>query len=203
MDRFERGLGPHYLTIYSIVRGLEVKAAVEFGAGPSTRAILQALETTDGRLWTCSPSTPLDPAWGDRCALYRGDSAGMRAVVDKYWPDLALDFVLHDGSHDEATVYDDIKWALGRTRQFGIVAVHDSEHSYSGPGVSRAIDRAISMSPALISGVTLPYAFGLTLLRVEARSILQAPMEPLTVSRRKVGSEHRSVPTPSHWGAYR
>ena len=46
----DTGLTRHYLTLYSIVLGMESKNVFEFGTGFSTRAMVEALKLTGGKL---------------------------------------------------------------------------------------------------------------------------------------------------------
>ena len=46
----DTGLTRHYLTLYSIVLGMESKNVFEFGAGFSTQAMVEALKSTGGKL---------------------------------------------------------------------------------------------------------------------------------------------------------
>jgi len=43
------GFCRHYLTLYSMVLGMEAKSVFEFGCGFSSKAILAALEPTGGK----------------------------------------------------------------------------------------------------------------------------------------------------------
>ena len=46
----DTGLTRHYLTLYSIVLGMESTNVFEFGAGFSTQTIVEALKLTGGKL---------------------------------------------------------------------------------------------------------------------------------------------------------
>jgi len=76
-----------------------------------------------------------------------------------------FDFVLHDGSHDAATVKKDIQNILPRMMRNGIILVHDTEHPTKDYGLPKAVKVALRFRKH--SRVTLPYGYGLTIIRVE------------------------------------
>jgi len=191
LEAFTSGLGPHYLFLYSAVRGLEAQAVFEFGVGRSTETILLALEETQGHLFSCAPK-PWETTH-PRHTHFPVTSEAARAHVDEHRRIPPLELVLHDGSHDAETVAADLAWVLPRVRPLGLVLVHDSAHSYSGPGVRAGIRAALEAAAEFgveTSRVTLPYAFGLTIIRVET-SLYHAPLQ---LTRTKVGSPHHTEP---------
>lgn len=99
-----------------------------------------------------------------------------------------FDFCLHDGSHAAETVAADLRLIVPRMRQYGIIAVHDAHHSYSGDEMRRGIREGLYH--VLHTQMTLPYGFGLTLIRIEGNS----QNGPVALSWRKKGSSHRTVP---------
>lgn len=191
VERFERGMGPHYATLYSVVRGCEARRVLEFGTGVSSQVIVAALRESSGVLYSVSPNPSADLPTTVNDAHWRHTVARSEAI----YPYIAgwgpFDVVLHDGSHDAETVEADLAAALPHVRRFGVVLVHDTQHSYSGPGVCYGMLRAIRQAPGVrVSGTTLPYAFGLTVLRVE-----ETEQPPIELRRSKAGSLHLTVPS--------
>ena len=67
-NKGDTGFCRHYLTLYSIIIGMEAKEVFEFGAGYSSYTILKALKETGGKLTSCDvrKSTEIgvyDPEW--------------------------------------------------------------------------------------------------------------------------------------------
>lgn len=204
MTRAERGLSPHYLLLYAVVRGMEAQRVLEIGAGLSTRVLLQALQETGGRL----ESVSTESAATVRANFLPGDlgaegwwhTAGLTmdvlprlAGIEAWAPGGArraigpFEVILHDGAHNAATVEADLRLVLPLLRRFGLCLVHDTQHAVHGPGLAGAVARL--RRDFDLSEVTLPYGFGLTMLRQESESA--PPWEP---KWRKVGSPHRTVP---------
>lgn len=182
------GLAPHYLFLYSAVVGLEAKSVFEFGAGMSTRVILDALRETGGELWSCSTEEQFVivmrsrinhyPKWRHRAVL---SNVAIKEVQNE-----VFDLVLHDGSHAGDVVEADLRAILPRVRQYGLVLVHDTQHSYVGAEMRKAV--SVILRDFDVSHVTLPYGFGLTVLRTEA------PWHPpVTITRSKIGSSHKTA----------
>lgn len=226
--RDDLGLGPHYLTIWSMVVGLEARHTWEFGAGGSTAVILDALESMTSEDPSGVPgaggppegaggplrhhgSCSTDPAAyvqdrnhfavppGAHWTHHQGLSERVTEAVGggiSDWPSPPFDFVLHDGSHTEEVVAEDLLWALGHLRQFGLCVVHDTQHSVHGPtmraGVRKALWKLSADDAIGFSHTTLPYSFGLTILRRETPwANGEAGLVP---QRGKVGSSARTEP---------
>lgn len=194
MDRRDLGLAPHYLTIYAIARGMGAREVLEFGAGVSTRVLLDALAVTDGHLVSIST----DPRWSVVQRMGRGDPGAGRwehhqgqsteILAGQMVCRPTLDLVVHDGSHTAGVVASDLRDALPRLRRFGLALVHDSQHSDCGEAVRSGIRAALHGLD--FSAVTLPYGFGLTILRREDG------LDPLPgTAADKVTSPHRTEPT--------
>jgi len=163
------GLCRHYMTLYSVVLGLETRTALELGAGFSTRVILSALAHTGGRLFSIDVrplrDTGNDPrflaAYAQPWTYLQGDS---RDMVEKLG-DEVFEFVLHDGSHEPEIVQADLEAILPRMKKNAILLVHDTEHPIHDYGLAPACQRALR--DVGHSTVTLPFGFGLTVVRVE------------------------------------
>ncbi len=159
----EGALSLHYLLIYSIVYGLETQLAFEFGSGGSTKVILEALKRTNGNLISCNivSKQELLPDTDDHrlTYLHMSSEEAMKRLDHQ-----VFDFVLHDGAHDAATVAADIKAIAPRIKQYGILLVHDTQQSKLDElreGVIKGLKGIRN------SMTTLPYADGLTIIRIE------------------------------------
>lgn len=157
----------HYMTLYSIVLGMQAKSVFEFGVGRTTPVILKALELTKGKLI----SNGLD----DRSIFISNEEFKQYKDVWRYWKGKSdkmlskltyevFDVVLHDGAHDKDTVERDLKTIFPRMKKGGIVLVHDTTHAQLGVGMMKAVN-------ASLKGVdhkkfTLPYWDGLTLIQI-------------------------------------
>ena len=76
-----------------------------------------------------------------------------------------FDLVLHDGAHDRATVEADLAAILPRVRTFGLILVHDTQQPEFHDDMLPAVRAATRGWP--VSLTTLPWACGLTIIRVE------------------------------------
>lgn len=190
LDRYERGMAPHYPLLYAVVRGLECEHVLEFGAGTSSRVILDALDQQGrGHLWshgTDPRGTVADrhdfTASHARWTYIEGDSRETFDPGDRWY-----DLILHDGSHTAEVVRQDLLTALPRLRRFGLAMIHDTQHSHAGADMKRAVCEILPLFE--VTATTLPYGAGLTILRMED---FQAPA--IRVMRQKRGSPHRTVP---------
>lgn len=166
------GFARHYLSLYAMVLGLRAKRVCEFGAGGSTETILRALELTGGTLVT-SDQRPLSgvglPA--DIVSRSEGRFEYAQGSADSFLPRLkaeAFDLVLHDGSHEFAQVFRDLRAVLPRVKRDGLVLVHDTNHP-TFPYLRYAATLALWATGTRYEKVTLPYGCGLTVIRVLSR----------------------------------
>jgi predicted O-methyltransferase YrrM len=185
------GLALHYPLLHAAVVGLGARSTFEFGAGGSTRVILEALDP-DGSHH--SVSTESREAISNRHGM-RPDPRWLhwmgRSEEVAFNSDARFDLVLHDGAHDAATVAHDIARIWPKLRRYGLLLVHDSQHSYVGAEVRAGLHAGLRA--ARFTSTTLPYGFGLTIVRREDGD---APISP---ARPKATSPHLTVPTPV-WG---
>jgi hypothetical protein len=79
----------------------------------------------------------------------------------------AFELVLHDGSHEEHQVEEDIAHILPRLKRYGILLVHDVEQFALGPQVRRGLAAGIRRSRLRVSMTSLPYSDGLAIVRME------------------------------------
>ena len=180
---------------------MEAKAVFEFGSGVSTRVLLDALQRTGGSLISCSTEGRSqvcggllfeNPRWlhmpvTSDVALrrLRGEDPGVTRV--SFEP---FDLVLHDGSHAANTVSQDLAMIAPLVKQYGLILIHDTQHSYVGPQVREGL--LTGLRGVEYSLTTLPYGFGLTIVRIEGN----AENGQVQITRGKVGSPHRTELTP-------
>lgn len=165
------GFSRHYLLLYSVVFGLETRSAFEFGAGFSTRVILEASRPFDGRLITCCPQLPGSTRKTNRCPPEEMQQYGeCWTYVQKKSKHAAneiksrcYDFVLHDGSHTPKVVEQDLRQIIPQMRRRGILLVHDTEH----PRFKLKLVMRRVAADFECQRLTLPYGYGLTILRIQ------------------------------------
>lgn len=194
--KFNRGFSLHYPLLFSIVYGLEAKNCFEFGAGLSTRVILDALEHTGGTHISCSRDPKDSICKGalksrKNWAHYGELSSAVlpRLDCELEYKNLNFDFVLHDGSHRGPVVAEDLKFIVRRVKRFGMILIHDTQHSNLGGGMRDGVLQGLAEVP-WYSHTTLPYGCGLTLVRIE-RGFVDDTVE---ITRRKAGSPHGTDP---------
>lgn len=161
------GLALHYPLLHAAVLGLGAQCTLEFGAGGSTRVIVDALALTGG----CHLSISMESRAELRAAHSIENSRWLHAQgLSEAHRDLAtgeLDLVLHDGSHAADVVIADVAWTWPRLRRFGLLLVHDTQHSYVGEEMRRGLSLGLASARARYTSTTLPYGFGLTIIRRE------------------------------------
>jgi predicted O-methyltransferase YrrM len=162
----DKGFARHYLTLYSLVLGLEAKSVLEVGMGFSTPTILAALEQTGGSLTSCD-MRPLEGTGNDPETLKRFPRwKFLQGKTDDTLPTIPgpFDLVLHDGSHEFKEVYRDLRNILPKMRQNAILLVHDTEHNQKNFKLRLAVRLALLFRRHEI--VTLPYGYGLSIIRI-------------------------------------
>ena len=196
---FERGMSLHYMTLHAIVFGIEAVRTLEFGAGMSTRVFWDAhAEMSLGGLHVSISTDPAQkivkeyfgaaPICSPHVAWvhHEGRSDAVRETAFRQGP---FDVVLHDGSHSRQTVYDDLTAVIPHIRNGGMLLVHDALHSYSGGDMRAALRDVFLLFGAQLKDVTLPFGFGLTLVRVSSFNARN-----IQITRSKVGSPHLTEP---------
>lgn len=181
MKQYKTGLCLFYPILYSLVVGLETKQSFEFGAGWSTRIILDALKEADGRHFSISTDSQRDVMLKNE--TFEGaldDVVWIYSDYVQYWthiqgetpeilkslPNIGpFDFVLHDGSHTEEVVYQDLVYILPKMKYNSILCVHDVLHSSCGKAMRKALSEAIMDYKHEM--ITLPYGFGLSLIKIK------------------------------------
>lgn len=158
------GFARHYLTLYSIIVGMEAKNVLELGMGFSTPTILTALEVTGGTLTSCD-MRPIEGTGNSTELLTKYPH--WKYVQGKTKETLKkvqgpFDVVLHDGSHEFKEVYEDIRAIVPMMKKNGIILVHDTEHG----AFKLKLAAKLAMLFRRHSMVTLPYGYGLTIVRI-------------------------------------
>jgi len=168
----DTGLTRHYLTLYSIVLGMESKSVFEFGTGFSTRAIVEALKLTGGKLTSVDirplsirediPDTFLDDN-KDIWSFYEGNSLDVVPTIDH---SKCYDVVLHDGSHTGLEVTQDLNNIAPYVKRGGLVLIHDTAHYELGAEMRAGVANSDLIKKYKHDGSTLPYGYGLTIVKI-------------------------------------
>jgi predicted O-methyltransferase YrrM len=170
----ESSLNKHYWTLFSIAYGLQAKLAFEFGAGTSSAVLLTALELTGGKLISCDHE-PLDslvrrtPSLREytpssQWAYWNVDSSEALRRLNRE----TFDLVLHDGSHEQEQVAEDITGILPCLKRFGILLLHDVEQFQLGPQMRTGLMEGIRRTGLNVSLTSLPWSDGLAIVRMES-----------------------------------
>ena len=162
------GFTRHYLTLYTIIYGMEAKNVFEFGMGFSTQAMVEALKSTGGKLTTCDargkgafyPEAVFKDAPGN-WTFHQGDTLQVVPMLDHS----PYDVVLHDGSHQRGQVAADLTNILPHIKKGGLLLVHDTNHHDLGAGMRGGIDDS-SLKDYKHERLTLPYSYGLTIIKL-------------------------------------
>lgn len=171
----DTGFCRHYMTLYSIILGMESKNVFEFGSGFSSKAILVALDQTDGKLISCD-SRPLEQTsktydhtkLGDLFLRWRYIQKKSKEALKDIEGEI-FDVVLHDGSHTWREVAEDLQTIVPHMKKGGILMVHDTAHPTDNYQLDKAIDvidASRSECGYEVERLTLPYGYGLTIIRV-------------------------------------
>ena len=168
----DTGLTRHYLTLYSIVLGMESKNVFEFGTGFSTQAMVEALKLTGGKLTSVDmrplsvrPDIPFnfendnDHIW----SFYEGNSLDVVPTLDH---SECYDVILHDGSHTGIEVTRDLNNIAPYVKSGGLVLIHDTAHYDLGPEMRDGVANSDLIKKYKHDGSTLPYGYGLTIIRL-------------------------------------
>jgi len=168
----DTGLTRHYLTLYSIVLGMESKNVFEFGTGFSTQAMVEALKLTGGKLTSVDmrplsvrPDIPFnfendnDNIW----SFYEGNSLDVVPTLDH---SECYDVILHDGSHTGIEVTRDLNNIAPYVKSGGLVLIHDTAHHDLGPEMRAGVANSDLITKYKHDGSTLPYGYGLTIVKI-------------------------------------
>jgi len=168
----DTGLCRHYMTLYSIVLGMEAKNVFEFGCGFSTKAMVKALKITKGKL-TSVDMRPLstrndithtfESTNSDTWTFHQGNSLD---VVPSLNHEECYDIVLHDGSHTASEVTTDLNNIAPFIKNGGLVLTHDTTHHELGPEMTKGVLDSNLTKEYKYEICTLPYGYGLTIIRI-------------------------------------
>jgi len=168
----DTGLTRHYLTLYSIVLGMESKSVFEFGTGFSTQTMIQALKITGGKL-TSVDIRPLsirkdipDNFLNDNKDIWSFNEGNSLNVVPTLDHNECYDVVLHDGSHTGTEVTQDLNNIAPYVKSGGLVLIHDTSHYELGPEMRQGVHNSDLIKNYIHDGSTLPYGYGLTIIRL-------------------------------------
>jgi len=184
------GLAPYYPLLYSLVIGMGAQRVFEFGTGESTEVLLSALRQTDGVLYSCSPSGK-EPSYADARHWVHYPTLSEHALR-ALPPEVCFDLVLHDGSHSAAVVEADLIGILPRVKRGGLILLHDTLHSYVGAQVRSGLREALlsDLLDGATTTITLPFAFGLTVIQVIQFESTQVPY--VSIGPEKASSPHHT-----------
>jgi hypothetical protein len=163
------GLSPHYPFLFNVIWGMNAKEVFEFGCGGSSIVICEALKYTGGYLTGCNTGGAYDKIkdqvldYYDIYSVHNKNSHETLDLVETL--PILFDVVLHDGSHTYSIVKEDIRRIVKRMKQFSLLLVHDTEHELCGDDMRRAIIEGLE--GIQYSMTTLPYGFGLSIIRIE------------------------------------
>lgn len=157
------GFKKHYLTLYSIVLGMDAKKVLELGSGVSSPVILEALQKTGGTLTTCDPrdmeGIGLDDNFRESHKNWEYIQDYSQNVIDKL--EGPFDIVLHDGSHEGKVLFKDLRKIIPKVKKGGIILVHDTNH----PKLKNILlATRLAFLGHRHKKLTLPYGFGLTII---------------------------------------
>lgn len=156
------GFFKHYYTLYAVVEGLETQCSFEFGTGLSTEVILCALEKTAGHHISCDTrllsETGMSIDSHERWTFVQDDSRKVAKETTGLF-----DFVLHDGAHNPDIITEDISAIIPKMKQNAILMMHDTESTNYGTSLKDAMIACLDIKHEIL---TLPYSYGLTLVRI-------------------------------------
>ena len=168
MKWFREGhsVSKHMLTIYSIVRGLNAKRALEIGFGRSSIVLARAMHENDGEFICCD--------MGDCDDLFtESEKRNTRFICgnsDTVWKDANLckdgfDFAFLDYFSGESIslyfVIKEVRNCLRRLRPGGILCIHDvANPQYPVHRIGPYLRRDSS-----VEWLTIPYGEGLAVIR--------------------------------------
>jgi predicted O-methyltransferase YrrM len=158
----------HLLTLYSLARGLKAQNILEVGFGRSSFVLMRAAAENHGYLCACDRRDfrYLLTAEERRVTTY------VCKKVEAIWKggyngfDLAFLDYFSSKTCSRAFCADELHQCIARMRQNGVIAVHDTLQQYEG--IHGAIAEILKRPD--VEGVTLPFGYGLTLLRCLAPS---------------------------------
>lgn len=164
-----RDMDCHLLVLYTIARFLPARLAVEIGVddGSSTLPLLLGVAEAGGILHSVDVAPSV-------CAHEKVEVSGLAdhwKFHQNYSDEFAevcprpLDLVLVDGAHGYDSVKRDWEKYEPLVRTGGLLLFHDKLNTMEFPGIARLIDQEIRPHWQKWECLTLPYGWGLTLVR--------------------------------------
>ena len=160
----EGSINKHLLILYSLAIGLFAQRTIELGIGNSTRALRAAIKITGGKLFSCDIDKSRFANWLEKQDEHWSlDLCNSKEFLLSLTP--PFDFALHDAAHDYWQVVEDLKNIIPLMKRYGIICLHDTQHSEIGIQMVHAISDAVK--GCNVSYVHLPFSYGLTIMRIE------------------------------------
>jgi hypothetical protein len=156
-------IAKHLLVLYSLAVGLNAQRIVEIGVGSTTRTLRAATRVTGGVLFSCDHDSRFEALCEESDAGFKFHMMDSLSFLSKL--EGPVDLALHDGAHDYWGTRKDLEALLPKMRLFSLVCIHDTQHSEYKEEMTRAIADALRSHDA--SYLHLPYAYGMTLIRIE------------------------------------
>ncbi len=179
----------HLPVLYSLVLGLRAQRIVDLGIGGTTRALRHAAKLTKGMVLSCD----YDVARFRSLLAHQTETWKLELCPSSEFLERLpgpIDFAVHDAAHDYRQVRADMEYLIPKMRTFGMIAIHDThEPEFKTDLIAALLDGSEGQN---ISFTTLPYACGLTLVRVEQSAF--APHLPGEYLRD--GETPNSIPFP-------
>jgi hypothetical protein len=156
-------IAKHLLVLYSLAVGLNAQRIVEIGVGSTTRTLRAATRVTGGVLLSCDNDSRFEALCREADPGFQFHLADSLSFLSKL--DGPVDLAVHDGAHDYWGTRRDLEALLPKMRLFSMLCTHDTQHSGYKEEMTRAIADAVKQHDA--SYIHLPYAYGMTLIRIE------------------------------------
>ena len=164
----------HFLTLYSIVRGLHAKTILEIGFGRSSFVLARAAHENGGRLLSCDRRnfSSLFSSKEEEVTEY------IYGTSDEVWKNIkdGIDFAFLDYFSDSSLSEDfcvsEIRQCLKHMKTNGVIAIHDvMVDKYP---LKRAVEKLIKedfeVGANIIEYTVLPFNYGLGLIRYKGPS---------------------------------
>lgn len=162
-----KGFDRHLIGLFSIAIGMEAKNIIEFGAGESTRVLLDALEINNGKyLYTndIRSLSDIEASVGNLISpnlrYYQKDHKEFIEDINDIG--ILFDLCLHDGSHEKDDLFYDLTHIISFMKKNSLVLVHDTLHPQFG--LEKVVVEAFQNTKHQL--LTLPYGFGLTIVKL-------------------------------------
>jgi hypothetical protein len=154
----------HLPVLYTLVLGLRARRIVDLGIGGTTRALRHAARHTRGVVLSCD----YDVARFHSLLAHQTEQWKLELCPSSEFLERLpgpIDFAVHDAAHDYRQVQADLQHLIPKMRTYGMIAIHDThEPEFQTELIAALLDSSEGQN---ISFTTMPYACGLTLVRIE------------------------------------